>query len=73
MAASTLDFDCPQPFNVNLGEPEAADAIGNTGAVVPVITHSEPHASEPFGNEIVYPVYRGARLVRGMHRVNLAR
>lgn len=68
MAASTLDFDCPQPFNVNIGEAEAADAIGCTGAVVPVIEFAAPNVSDPFGNEIIYPrrygVLGGRRVIR---------
>lgn len=48
------DFDCPQPFNVEIGAPEIADEQPRTSRVIGPTTPPAP-AADPFGHEVAYP------------------
>lgn len=64
---SLLDFDCPQPFNVEIGAPEMADEQVQLHGALADVPYPPPKPADPFGEEIEYPVQHGV-LGGGMKR-----
>lgn len=64
---SALDFDCPQPFNVEIGEPEMADEQVRLHGALADVPYVVPPPAEAVSEEIEYPVQHGV-LGGGMKR-----